>query len=121
MAVSRFMIDEDALLLREATGTSALVEAACAVAAWLARYDIAHLVVGGLAVQEHGYPRVTIDVDIVVPDVLEAVEFGTADLSNTMARVSGTQGRLQDRRTGVIVDILPAGKVLKPGCKVPFP
>jgi hypothetical protein len=115
------MIHEDALLLREATGTSAVVEAARSLAATLAHFEIAHLIVGGLAVQEHGYPRVTIDVDIVVPDVLEAVEFGTADLASTLGRVQGTKDRIQDRRTGVIIDILPAGKVLKAGCKVPFP
>jgi hypothetical protein len=115
------MINDDALLLREATGTSAVVETARAFAASLAHYDIAHLVVGGLAVQEHGYPRVTIDVDIVVPDVLEAAEFGTADLSSTLARVPGTPDRLTDKRSGVIIDLLPAGKVLKAGCKVPFP
>jgi hypothetical protein len=121
MALYRAMIQEDALLLREATGTSDVVETARAIAGALAHYDIAHLVVGGLAVQEFGYPRVTIDLDIVVPDVLEAVEFGTADLSNTLARVQGTQDRLRDRRTGVIIDMLPAGRVLKAGCKVPFP
>ena len=120
MAVYQKMIDVDAILLREATGTSGVAETARAVAASLAHYDIAHLVVGGLAVQEHGYPRVTINVDIVVPDVLEAVEFGTSDLSSTLARVQGTQDRLQDNRTGVFVDLLPAGKVLKAGCKVPL-
>ena len=49
------MIHENAMLLREATGTSAVVETARAVAEALAHHDIAHLVVGGLAVQEHGY------------------------------------------------------------------
>ena len=28
---------------------------------------------------------------------------------------------MEDRRNGVKVDLLPAGKVLKRGCKVPFP
>jgi hypothetical protein len=35
--------------------------------------------------------------------------------------VPGIQDRVEDRRTGVKVDLLPAGKVLKPGCQVPFP
>ena len=52
----------------------------------LAHWDIPHLAVGGLAVQEHGYYRVTIDVDIVVPDVLEADEFLTADLTGPFER-----------------------------------
>jgi hypothetical protein len=28
---------------------------------------------------------------------------------------------VEDRRNGVLIDLLPAGKVLKRGCKVPFP
>jgi hypothetical protein len=64
---------------------------------------------------------VTTDVDVIVPDVLEAVEFGTADLSGHLARVPTFQDRLKDKRTGVIIDLLPAGRVLKVGCKVPFP
>jgi hypothetical protein len=115
------MVSDEAFFLREATGTSAVAETARAVAAALARYDIGHLIAGGLAVQEHGYPRVTIDVDIIVPDVLEAAEFGTADLSGHLARVPEVQDRLRDKRSGVIVDLLPAGQVLKTGCKVPFP
>lgn len=70
-------MNHSAYILREATGTSGLLESARTAVAALAEHDIPHLIVGGLAVQEHGYPRVTIDVDIVVPDVLEAVEFLT--------------------------------------------
>jgi hypothetical protein len=113
--------DHNAYLLRENTGTTGLEQTARTAAATLAHYDIPHLIVGGLAVQEHGYPRLTIDVDIVVPDVLEAVEFLTADLSGPFARVSGCEDRLLDRRNQVNVDLLPAGKVLKQGCRVPFP
>ena len=72
--------NEAAYILRENTGTSGIVESARAAVSTLAEHDIPHLIVGGLAVQEHGYPRATIDVDIVVPDVLEAVEFLTASL-----------------------------------------
>ena len=71
--------------------------------------------------QEHGYPRVTIDVDIVVPDVLEAVEFITASVTGPFCRVPGVQDRVEDRRNGVLIDLLPAGKVLQSGCKIPFP
>ena len=69
--------------------------------------------------QEHGYERVTVDVDIVVPDVAEAVEFLTADLSGPFHRLA--EDRVEDRRNGVKVDLLPAGHVLRVGCKVPFP
>jgi hypothetical protein len=113
--------NQAAYVLRENTGTSGVVQTAQAAVAALAAHDIPHLIVGGVAVQEHGYPRVTIDVDIVVPDVLEAVEFLTADLSGPFTRVKGCEDRVEDRRNGVAVDLLPAGKVLKRGCKVPFP
>jgi hypothetical protein len=113
--------NRDAYVLRENTGTSGVVQTAQAAVTALADHDIPHLIVGGIAVQEHGYPRVTIDVDIVVPDVLEAVEFLTADLSGPFARVAGCEDRVEDRRNGVFVDLLPAGRVLKRGCKVPFP
>jgi hypothetical protein len=113
--------NQAAFILRENTGTSGIVETARTAAAVLADHDIPHLIVGGLAVQEHGYPRVTIDVDIVVPDVLEAVEFLTASLTGPFYRVPEVQDRVEDRRNNVMVDLLPAGKVLQRGCKVPFP
>jgi hypothetical protein len=114
-------VSDEAYYLREVTGTSAVAEAARAVAAALAQFDIAHLIAGGLAVQEHGYPRVTTDADVIVPDVIEALEFGTADVTGPLARVPTFQDRLKDKRSGVIIDLLPAGRVLKVGCKVPFP
>ena len=114
-------MNQSAHILREATGTSGLVRSARDAVAVLAEHDIPHLIVGGLAVQEHGYPRVTIDVDIVVPDVLEAVEWLTASLTGPFYRVPDFPDRVEDRRNGVLIDLLPAGKVLKRGCKVPFP
>jgi len=113
--------NQAAYILREATGTSGLVASAHAAVAVLADHDIPHLIVGGLAVQEHGYPRVTIDVDIVVPDVIEAVEWLAASLTGPFFRVPEFQDCVEDRRNGVVIDLLPAGKVLKRGCKVPFP
>jgi len=98
-----------------------VLESARTAAAVLAEHDIPHLIVGGVAVQEHGYPRVTIDVDIVVPDVLEAVEWLTASLTGPFHRVPKVEDRVEDQRNGVFIDLLPAGKVLKAGCKIPFP
>ncbi len=115
------MNNQAAYILRENTGTSGIVETARTAVSVLVDHEIPHLIVGGLAVQEHGYPRVTIDVDIVVPDVLEAVEFLTASLTGPFYRVPGVDDRVEDRRNGVMVDLLPAGKVLRRGCKVPFP
>ena len=115
------MIDPGACVLRETTGTTGLEQTARKAIEVLADYDIPHLVAGGLAVQEHGYHRVTLDVDVVVPDVLEALEFLTADLTGPFARVPGCESRVRDRRNGVFVDLLPAGRVLQRGCRVPFP
>ncbi len=115
------MKDSSAYILRENTNTSGLEETARTVAAILAHFDIPHLIAGGLAVQEHGYARVTLDVDVVVPDILEALEYLTSDLSGPIARVPGVEDRVRDRRNGVFIDLLPAGRVLKRGCNVPFP
>jgi hypothetical protein len=114
-------MNSDAYILREGTGTSGVLAAARTAAALLADHDIPHLIVGGIAVQEHGYPRVTIDVDMVVPDVLEAVEFLTASLAGPFYRVPEAADRIEDRRTHTFIDLLPAGRVVKLGCKVPFP
>lgn len=114
-------MDREAHILRENTETSGLVRAARAAVAVLTDHDIPHLVIGGLAVQEHGYPRLTLDVDLVVPDVLEAVEWLTADLSGTFKRVAKVEDRVTHSATGVAIDLLPAGRVVKRGCLVPFP
>jgi hypothetical protein len=78
-----------ALYLRETAGTSGLEQTLRSAVAILAHYEIPHLVVGGLAVQEHGYFRVTIDADLVVPDVQEAVLMVTADLSGPFVPYRG--------------------------------
>lgn len=114
-------MNRDAYILRENTGTSGLIETARDAVGTLAHFEIPHLIVGGLAVQEHGYPRMTIDVDIVVPDVGEAVEFLTAGVTGPFYRIRGIDDRVEDRRNEVKIDLLPAGRVLKRGCKVPFP
>jgi len=85
--------NEAASILRENSGTSGIVTSARTAVETLADNDIPHLIIGGLAVQEYGYPRVTIDVDIVVPDVLEAVEFLTASLTGLFYRVPQTSPR----------------------------
>ena len=68
------MTDREASLLRENTGTTGLELTARAAAEALAHFDIPHLIVGGLAVQEHGYPRLTLDVELYVEtwDALQA-------------------------------------------------
>ncbi len=70
---------------------------------------------------ERGYFRVTIDCDIVMPDVVHVVELLTADLSGPFDRVAGCEGTVKDKRNSVLIKLLPAGRVLKAGCKVSFP
>jgi hypothetical protein len=113
--------DREAWLLRENTDEHRLVKVARKVAEVLAHWDIPHLIVGGLAVQEHGYPRFTIDVDVVVPDVLGAVEFLTADVAGPFRRVPGVADRLVEVSSEAKIDLLPGGQVLRTGCQVPFP
>ena len=113
--------DSGAYMLRETTRTTGLDETVRAAVRVLAHFDIPHLVVGGLALQEHGYYRVTLDVDLVVPDILEALEFLTADMGGPFVRVPGVEDRVRDQRNDVFIDLLPAGRVLRRGCQVPFP
>ena len=115
-------VTNEAYILRENTGTSGIVESARAAVAVLADHDIPHLIVGGLAVQEHGYPRVTIDVDIVVPDVLEAVEFLTASVTGPFYRDPQIDNRVEDREmNGVMIDLVAGWKgVGKSGCNIPL-
>jgi hypothetical protein len=107
--------------LRETTGTSGLDQTMRDAVDVLARHLIPHLIVGGLAVQEHGYYRVTVDVDIIVPDVLDAVEILTADCSGPFDWIPGRPDAVRDRRNGVRIDLLPAERAYKATCKVPFP
>jgi hypothetical protein len=115
MAHGQLVIDPGAHVLRETTGTTGLEQTARSAVETLAHFDIPHLIAGGLAVQEHGYHRVTLDIDLVVPDILEAVEYLTADVVGPFVRVPNCDDRVQDRRNGVFVDLLPAGKVLRGG------
>ena len=97
----------DAMALWEGTGT-AVAQAAQTVSSLLTEHGISNLIAGGLAVQLHGYPRTTIDVDIVVPDVEQAHKFliqhgYQASLRQLLAVI--------DPARKVKIDLLPAGKV----------
>jgi hypothetical protein len=114
-------VNSGAFHLRETTGTSGLDQTLCAAVELLAHFDIPHFVVGGMAIQEHGYYRVTLDVDIVVPDVYEAAGFLTGDLSGPFRRYPGCEDTIQDKRNGALVNFLPGGGALTKHPKVPFP
>ena len=115
------MENSGAYVLRENTGTNGLERTVRSAVTILANHSIPHLIAGGLAVQEHGYFRVTLDADIIVPDVLEAVEWLTADLSGPFEKVHGIEDTVRDKLNHVQINFLPAGRSLRSPCKVPFP
>src|SRR5262249_49483522 len=107
----------DAMTLWEGTGT-AVAQAAHAVSGFLSDHGIPNLIAGGIAVQLHGYPRTTVDVDIVVPDVQQAHELLLANgYKPSLVRMTA----VVDPIRRVTIDLLPSNKCLKPECEVPFP
>src|SRR5881275_1395536 len=97
---------EQAEFLRQSSGSNIERTLLKAVKV-LALFQIPHYVCGGFAVQEHGYPRFTVDVDIIVPDVEFAME---KLLMNGFKANPGSKMTLTDRETKVEVDLLPGGK-----------
>jgi hypothetical protein len=95
-----------AQLIRKVSGSTGLSTTLRKAVGALARSGIPSLVVGGYAVQEHGYARFTSDIDLVVPNVAEA----RAILSIRGFRENpGSSMTLTDRVTKVEVDLLPGG------------
>src|SRR5258707_2415176 len=60
---------QEAEFLRESSGSTNIEKALLKALKVLKLFNIPHYVCDGFAVQEHGYPRFTADVDISVPDV----------------------------------------------------
>jgi hypothetical protein len=103
---------EQAAFLREASGSTNIEKTLMKALKVLKLFNIPHLVCGGFAVQEHGYPRFTLNVGVIVPDV----EFAMEKLSmNGFKANPGSKMTVTDRDTTVEVDLLPGGKKLDPG------
>jgi hypothetical protein len=97
---------QQAILLRESSGSTNIEKTLLKALKVLKLFNIPHYVCGGFAVQEHGYPRFTVDVDIIVPDV----EFAQEKLSlNGFKANPGSKMTLTDRETRVEIDLLPGG------------
>jgi hypothetical protein len=103
---------EEAEFLRESSGSTNIEKTLLKALKVFKLFDIPHYVCGGFAVQERGYPRFTVDVDIIVPDV----EFAIEKLSlNGFGTNPGSKMTVTDRDTKVEVDLLPGGKKVDPG------
>lgn len=102
---------EQAEFLRESSGSNIEKTLRKAVRI-LALFKIPHFVCGGFAVQEHGYPRFTVDVDLIVPDVELARE---KLCMNGFRENPGSKMTVTDRETRVEIDLLPAGGKVDPG------
>ena len=64
-----------AKFLRSVSGSTDLEKTMNKVVATLGNGGIPSLIAGGMAVQESGYARFTVDVDVIVPNVAEAREY----------------------------------------------
>jgi hypothetical protein len=115
------MTTDGAFILREQTGTSGLERTLRDAVVILSHHLVPHLVAGGLAVQEHGYFRVTLDVDIIVPDPQDATELLVADLGGPFRKIGDCEDAVEDKRNGAVINLLPAGRAYKRACKVMFP
>jgi hypothetical protein len=103
---------EEAEFLRESSGSTNIEKTLEKAVKVLALFQIPHYVCGGFAVQEHGYPRFTIDVDIIVPDV----EFAREKLClNGFKENPGSKMTVTDRETNVEIDLLPGGSKVDTG------
>jgi len=88
----------------------------------LERADIAYAILGGMALNAHGYQRTTGDVDFLLTE--EGLqEFRKRFVGKNYAPVEGRPRRFTDRANGVIIDVLVRGRFPgsgKPG-PIPFP
>ncbi len=109
---SSLQFHEQAEFLRESSGSTNIEKTLIKAVKVLALFHIPHYVCGGFAVQEHGYPRFTVDVDIIVPDV----ELAREKLClNGFKANPGSKMTVADRETKVEVDLLPGGSKIDPG------
>ncbi len=117
---------ERAAFLRESSGSTNIQTTLLRALKVLKLFGIPHYVCGGYAVQEHGYPRFTVDVNIIVPDVDVARE--KLSLNGFRTNPGSTMtvtDRETKKRTGrrvrraraeeVEVNLLPGGRKVDSG------
>jgi hypothetical protein len=99
--------------LRKATNTTPLGATLKKAVSILSDWGIPHYVCGGFAVQEHGYPRLTIDVDLIVPDPSIAV--WRLQQSGMFRKNQGSKMTVTDKETLFPVDLLAGGNTITKG------
>ena len=99
--------------LRRMTATTSLEVTLKKAVDVLADWGIPHYVCGGFAVQEHGYPRLTVDVDIIVPDPKHAI--WRLQQSGLFRKNQGSGMTVTDRDTHIPVDLLAGGSTVSKG------
>ena len=97
--------------MRDSSGSTNVEKTLLKALKVLKLFNIPHYVCGGFAVQESGYPRFTVDIDVIVPDVAFAAEKLSMNGFRQNPRSTMT---LTDRETRVEVDLLPGGKRVDP-------
>jgi hypothetical protein len=122
-------IREQARLIRECTPLD-IVRGLDNALAVLHAAHIPHFVYGGFAVQEHGYARVSFDIDLIVPDVTAAksalLAHGfTVDAppppKGVPLRPCPMKATVYDKATGCPIDLFPGGQKLSPDSPLPLP
>lgn len=103
---------------RRQIGNAPVSQAADRLDQLLRRGGFVYTIVGGYAVQHHGYVRFTVDVDAVVRERELVRQYLLA--TGEFRRVQGSAMTVVHRPTGVPVDLLPAGGLDSPSAE-PYP
>lgn len=109
---------KDVRLLRENTNTTQLEVTANKVADVLNKGNIPHFIVGGYAIQHYGYARLTNDIDIIVPNRFDAIDYLTI---RGFKEVRGNKMKIVDTTNKVEVDVLEGGEKLSSNSNIPLP
>jgi hypothetical protein len=105
--------------LRKVSGTMDLETTLEKAVRVLEAANIPHFVCGGFAVQEYGYPYLTEDVDIIVPNVQEARD--ALQRSDLFRKNPGSSMTVTDFETHVGIDVMPGGKKVDSKNILPLP
>jgi hypothetical protein len=107
--VSKTIADfhQEAEFLRQSSGSTNIQNTLLKALRIFKLFGIPHYVCGGFAVQEHGYPRFTVDVDIIVPDVDLARE---KLVMNGFRTNPSSKMTVTDCETKVEIDLLPEAR-----------